>query len=229
MEPATLRKFCGRSLRSTLPQNLLRYAGRVIAALCNEIMFTSSEINHNKENIKKWLSEDKHFAVVYSLHTNDESWASAYFVELKQRYPNSDIEKFITLWKWQQIIMAKEGDYHLGKETLDKNDLLDQFKYVLNNFDTRELTKSDKERIDEIFSNIVPIIRNKSGNYESSSTREAGVYKNGKKEEFKKLEIIKSQLNKCTRGIVIDDEWNEYTVIFPSNSNMYLFHWSTGA
>lgn len=72
-------------------------------------MFTIVELNKNKININNCLSNNKHFATVYSIHTNDEDWESIYFVELKQQFPDSDIEKFVTLWKWQHIITELEG------------------------------------------------------------------------------------------------------------------------
>ena len=192
-------------------------------------MISRTDLESEKENINKWLSEDTHFADVYSMHTNDEGWASSYFGELKQRYPDSNLQKIITLWKFHQIIMAKEGDYHICKQKLDVSDLIREFRYVEENFNPREYAKKDHSRIEDIFTNIEPIIQKKPGNFESRLKRDAGVYRNGILGETDKLNEIRLLLSRTSNGVVVDDEWNEFTVYFPVNSNMYMFHWSTGA
>lgn len=84
-------------------------------------------------------------------------------------------------------------------------------------------------RIQDIFSSIMPVIFNKTGSLNRFLDREPGIYKDNKIENIKKTEDIRSLLNSLSTGFVIDDEWNNFTIVFPSDSNTYLFHWSTGA
>lgn len=192
-------------------------------------MFTSADLEKEKNNIKAWLSEDNHFADVYSLHTNDEGWASVYFIELKQRFPKSNIEKFVTLWKWHQKVMAKEGDYHIENDRLDSIELISQFQFVEDNFNPKKYSIEHKNRIEEIFIQTKPLIINKSSCFEHTLIRYPGLYQNGRLIEGSKIDQIQSKLAKCDTGMVVVDEWNELTAFFPASSNMFMFHWSTGA
>ncbi len=188
-------------------------------------MITIDTIEERSEDIKRWLSEDLHFANVYSLHTYDEGLASAYFGELKQRYPDNDLEKIVTLWKWFQRNLIDEGELHLRNNQTIADCLIEQFGYVKN---SKNLETVHKERINEILSGVEEAIRERTGNF-IDILGEPGVYRNRKSVPISAIAEIKTKLSRTNEGIVLDDEWNEFTVFTPHRSNMFMFHWSTGA
>ena len=189
---------------------------------------TAFNIRERIEDINRWLEEDHHFANVYALHTHDEGLASAYFAELKQRYPNSELEKVVTLWKWFQRTLINEDKIVLAKNQTFAAYLVHQVNYIFTSQNPKKLTSERVKRAKSLLAEIKEVIKDNTG-HSIYSLGNSGVYRNGKELPVSTIDEIESKLLKIDGGTVFDDEWNEFTIFAPFRSNMFMFHWSTGA
>ena len=174
--------------------------------MIGETIMNSASVQDAYSKIESELMNENFFATVYSLDSHDQGMGCVYFIELKQRYPNSSEVKLAVLWKWWQRQLAKEGLHGLPEDGNDGEYLFNIFKELVPTWKFREISNSDRARVQNILNEMTEFIEDK-----------------------KMLNEVTNKINTFNNGLVLDDDWNEFTLISSENSNMRLFNWNTDA
>lgn len=180
------------------------------------------------QEIVESFDSQEYYGNVHVLDTQDEGLCAFYYVELKPRFPKKKNVQFAVLWRLLELddLMSIHGS-KVGLRLQES--LREEFQYVLDSWDPRIIEKKDISRARKIMLECQSSFPDEAVRKRWGGQRQVGYYLNNKFKGSTFPHDIFSRITKTESGLVVSDEWNDFTLILESQNVYSLFHWSTGA
>lgn len=183
----------------------------------------------NYDKIVHAFGKQEYLGKVHSLETPSEGLCSFYYIELKLPYPESKELQFAVLWKLLEL-NESQSDYRRRAGSSQEEMLRENFQYILDSWEPRQLEEKDILRAKEIMLDCQDSFAQGSPGKAWLTQRQVGYYLNNKyMDSVFPSELVNKITNTKNKGIVIYDVWNDLTILFESKSVLSMFYWATFA
>jgi len=184
-------------------------------------------ISGNKE-LYEAFANPRFLGDVHSLETPDQGLNECYYVELKPKYPNNKEVQFAVLWRLLELHQSRTEYENLRGDVVQEK-LRENFQYIANNWQPRELESKDTGRAASLLRQCQDSVTGESSSTGWRTNRPSGYYQNNVHKGGTFPLDISERITAATSGLVIVDEWNDFMFVFEHRSAYALFCWSTDA